>query len=50
VTQAELDLLQSRQQLQSARNELENALRAPLSGPELALAKSLSNNAQAGGA
>jgi outer membrane protein, heavy metal efflux system len=50
VTQAELDLLQSRQQLQSARNALENALRAPLSGPELALAKSLSNNEQAGGA
>jgi outer membrane protein TolC len=50
VTQAELDLLQSRQQLQAARNALENALRAPLSGPELALAKSLSNNAQAGGA
>jgi cobalt-zinc-cadmium efflux system outer membrane protein len=50
VTQMELDLLQSRQQLQSARNALENALRAPLSGPELALAKSLTNNAQAGGA
>jgi cobalt-zinc-cadmium efflux system outer membrane protein len=50
VTQAELDLLQSRQQLQVARNALENSLRAPLSGPELALAKPLSNNAQAGGA
>jgi outer membrane protein, heavy metal efflux system len=37
VTQAELDLLQSRQQLQSARNALENVLRAPLSGPELSL-------------
>jgi outer membrane protein, heavy metal efflux system len=37
---AELDVVQMRAQLQAARNRLEDALRAPLSGPELALAKS----------
>jgi len=34
---AELDALQARAQSQSARNALEDALHAPLSGPELAL-------------
>ena len=34
---AELDLVQARAQWQSARNALEDALHAPLSGPELAL-------------
>ncbi len=38
---AELELIQMRAQLQSSRNNLENVLHAPLSGPELALAKSL---------
>jgi hypothetical protein len=37
VTRAELDVLQSRAQLQASRNALEDALRAPLSGPELKL-------------
>ncbi len=40
---AEIDLVQVRAQLQNSRNNLENALRAPLSGPELALAKSMSS-------
>ena len=38
---AELELVQMRAQLQSSRNNLEDALHAPLSGPELALAKSM---------
>jgi cobalt-zinc-cadmium efflux system outer membrane protein len=38
---AELELLQMRAQLQLSRNHLEDALHAPLSGPELVLAKSL---------
>jgi outer membrane protein TolC len=38
---AELELIEMHAQLQSSRNNLENVLRAPLSGPELALAKSL---------
>jgi CRISPR system Cascade subunit CasA len=38
---AELELIEMRAQLQSSRNDLENVLHAPLSGPELALAKSL---------
>jgi cobalt-zinc-cadmium efflux system outer membrane protein len=37
---AELEVLQMRAQLQSARNTLEDVLHAPLSGPELALTKS----------
>ena len=37
VAQAELEVLQMRAQLQAARNNLEDALRTPLSGPELAL-------------
>jgi outer membrane protein TolC len=39
---AELEVVQMRARLQSSRNGLEDALHAPLSGPELALAKSLS--------
>jgi outer membrane protein TolC len=42
VTRAELEVTQTRAQLQASRNDLENVLRTPLSGPELALAKSLS--------
>ena len=38
---AELEVLQMRGQLQNSRNELENVLHAPLSGPELALAKTM---------
>jgi outer membrane protein TolC len=38
---AELELTDIRAKLQSSRNALEDALRAPLSGPELALAKPL---------
>ncbi len=38
---AELDALQARAQSQSARNTLEDALHAPLSGPELALRPAL---------
>jgi len=37
---AELEVLEIRAQLQAARNNLEDTLHAPLSGPELALAKS----------
>jgi outer membrane protein, heavy metal efflux system len=37
---AELEVLDMRAQLQSARNNLEDVLHAPLSGPEVALAKS----------
>jgi outer membrane protein, heavy metal efflux system len=38
---AELELMQMQHQLQNSRNNLEDVLHAPLSGPELALAKSL---------
>jgi outer membrane protein, heavy metal efflux system len=38
AAQAELDVLQMRAQLQASRNNLEDVLHAPLSGPELALA------------
>ncbi len=41
VTRAELEVAQMRTQLQAARNTLEDVLHTPLSGPELALAKSL---------
>ncbi|MDP9085016.1 MAG: TolC family protein, partial [Pseudomonadota bacterium] len=41
IARAELELLLMRARLQSARNDLEDALRAPLSGPELALAESM---------
>jgi len=36
---AELEVLEMRAQLQTARNNLEDVLHAPLSGPEIALAK-----------
>ena len=39
----ELELVRTRAQLQSSRNNLEDVLHAPLSGPELALAKSMSS-------
>ncbi len=39
AARAELALLQMRTELQNSRNELEDALHAPLSGPELALAQ-----------
>ncbi len=42
AVRAELEVLQMRAQLQSARNNLEDVLHTPLSGPELALAKSMS--------
>jgi cobalt-zinc-cadmium efflux system outer membrane protein len=45
---AELEVLQMRGELQNSRNNLEDALHAPLSGPELALAKSLSPPALGG--
>ncbi|HUI60337.1 MAG TPA: TolC family protein [Steroidobacteraceae bacterium] len=38
---AELEVVQMKAQLQSARNALEDVVRAPLSGPELGLAKPL---------
>jgi cobalt-zinc-cadmium efflux system outer membrane protein len=40
---AELEVIQMRAQLQNSRNNLEDVLHAPLSGPELALAKSMSS-------
>ena len=40
AAQAELEVLQTRAQLQSSRNNLEDVLHAPLSGPELELAGS----------
>jgi CRISPR system Cascade subunit CasA len=40
---AELEVVQMRAQLQNSRNNLEDVLHAPLSGPELALAKSMSS-------
>ena len=39
VLRAELEALQAAAQRQAARNALEDALHAPLSGPELALAR-----------
>jgi outer membrane protein TolC len=41
VLRAELGTLEARSQLQASRNVLEDALHAPLSGPELALAQPL---------
>jgi hypothetical protein len=38
---AELEVVQMRAELQNSRNSLEDVLHAPLSGPELALAKSM---------
>ncbi len=46
---AELDVLQMRSQLQNSRNNLEDALHTPLSGPELALSKSMSSMASGTG-
>jgi outer membrane protein, heavy metal efflux system len=40
AAQAELEVLQTRTQLQASRNNLEDVLHAPLSGPELKLAGS----------
>jgi CRISPR system Cascade subunit CasA len=40
---AELEVVEMRAQLQHSRNNLEDVLHAPLSGPELALAKSMSS-------
>jgi outer membrane protein TolC len=41
TVRAELEVLEVRSRLQAARNNLEDALHAPLSGPELELAQSL---------
>jgi cobalt-zinc-cadmium efflux system outer membrane protein len=49
ATRAELEVVQMRAQLQTSRNVLEDALHAPLSGPELALAKSMSTIASGAG-
>lgn len=49
AVRAELEVLQMRAQLQAARNTLEDALHAPLSGPELALAKSSTAMSSGGG-
>jgi outer membrane protein, heavy metal efflux system len=43
VTRAQLDLLQTQSRWQAARDALEDALRAPLSGPELGLGHRESN-------
>lgn len=40
---AEHEVIQARAELQNSRNNLEDVLRAPLSGPELTLAKSMSS-------
>ena len=40
---AELEVVEMRAELQNSRNSLEDVLHAPLSGPELALAKSMSS-------
>jgi outer membrane protein TolC len=45
---AELETLEARARLQESRNNLEDVLHAPLSGPELALAKSMSLIASGG--
>ncbi|MEP6883358.1 MAG: TolC family protein [Gammaproteobacteria bacterium] len=42
TVRAELAALEMRAQLQNSRNDLEDVLHAPLSGPELALAQSMS--------
>jgi cobalt-zinc-cadmium efflux system outer membrane protein len=41
IVRTELEVLQMRALLQNSRNNLEDVLHAPLSGPELALAKSM---------
>ena len=45
---AEMEVLEVRSRLQAARNNLEDALHAPLSGPELELAQSYMSPAGAG--
>jgi cobalt-zinc-cadmium efflux system outer membrane protein len=49
VARAELELLQVQASLQNSRNNLEDALHAPLSGPELALAESMFSLASGAG-
>jgi outer membrane protein TolC len=49
AVRAELDLVQIRTLLQNSRNNLEDVLHTPLSGPELALAKSMASIASGGG-
>jgi CRISPR system Cascade subunit CasA len=46
---AELELVQMRALLQESRNELEDAVHAPLSGPEIGLAISFTSSTAAGG-
>jgi CRISPR system Cascade subunit CasA len=46
---AELEVVQMRAQLQNSRNNLEDVLHVPLSGPELALAKSMPSIVAGGG-
>jgi outer membrane protein TolC len=43
TVRAELEVVEMRAELQNSRNSLEDALRAPLSGPELAMAKSMAS-------
>jgi outer membrane protein, heavy metal efflux system len=49
AVRAELEMLQRRSDLQNSRNNLEDSLHAPLSGPELALAESLPSMVSGGG-
>ncbi len=49
VTRAELEVVEMSAQLQNSRNALEDALHAPLSGPELSLAKSMPSIVTGGG-
>ncbi|MEA3197406.1 MAG: outer membrane protein heavy metal efflux system [Gammaproteobacteria bacterium] len=49
TVRAELEVVEMRAQLQNSRNALEDALHAPLSGPELALAKSMPSIVAGGG-
>jgi outer membrane protein TolC len=49
AARAELALVEMRTQLQNSRNELEDALHAPLSGPELALGEAALSVAAGGG-
>jgi cobalt-zinc-cadmium efflux system outer membrane protein len=49
VTRAELEVVEMSAQLQNSRNALEDALHAPLSGPELSLAKSMPSIVAGGG-
>jgi cobalt-zinc-cadmium efflux system outer membrane protein len=49
AARAELEVVEMCAQLQNSRNALEDALHAPLSGPELALAKSMPSIVTGGG-